>query len=136
MILKHNERLSIHLPLQARLRQAVPKLAFTAIFAWIISDVWLTDGPLLPTFNGTIPTVLIEPAAASLAVSLACALLIFPESTSHLTLFATHKLVGAMRESMDLTSTSLRQFPQQNGESLQALRSRLIGGWAALEPVM
>ncbi|RYG85722.1 MAG: hypothetical protein EON58_22635, partial [Alphaproteobacteria bacterium] len=55
----------------ARLRIRAPKLALTAIFAWIVTDVFLTIGPLLPSFQGTIPQVLIKPAAAALAISLA-----------------------------------------------------------------
>ncbi|KAI5236778.1 hypothetical protein E4T42_09362 [Aureobasidium subglaciale] len=94
----------------ARLRMKVPKLTLTAIFAWIVTDVFLTLGPLLPSFQGTIPQVLIKPAAAALAISLACSVLIFPESTSHLTLFSMQKLVTTMADSLDLTEGFLEQL--------------------------
>lgn len=104
--------------------------------SWIITDVFLTNGPLLPTFNGTLPTVLIEPAAAALAISLACALLIFPESTSHLTLYGMHELAESMSITLSLTSQTLAQYPVDNSEALQGLKTSLIGGWTALEPAI
>ncbi|TIA79417.1 hypothetical protein D6C76_03603 [Aureobasidium pullulans] len=121
----------------ARLRIRAPKLALTAIFAWIVTDVFLTIGPLLPSFQGTIPQVLIKPAAAALAISLACSMFIFPESTSHLTLFSMHKLVTAMSGSLDLTRGFLENYPNTSHmEPMQALRAGVLGGWAALEPAM
>jgi hypothetical protein len=119
----------------ARLRIKAPKLALTAIFAWIVTDVFLTIGPLLPSFQGTIPQVLIKPAAAAIAISLACSMLIFPESTSHMTLFGMHKLVTSMGASLDLTRSFLENYPDTSHmASMQGLRAGVLGGWAALEP--
>ena len=115
----------------------VPKLALTAIFAWIISDVFLTVGPLLPSFQGTIPIVLIKPAAAALAVNLACSILIFPESTSHLVLVNFQKLMSAMIATVPTTAAYL-QHPSDTEADLdvQKLRAGLIGAWAAVEPAL
>ncbi|KAI5205514.1 hypothetical protein AUEXF2481DRAFT_1912 [Aureobasidium subglaciale EXF-2481] len=127
--------LGLFVYLMARLRIRVPKLALTAIFAWIITDVFLTIGPLLPAFQGTIPQVLIKPAAAAIAISLACSMLIFPESTSHMTLHGMHKLVTSMTGSLDLTRGFLANYPDTSHmEPMQGLRSGVLGGWAALEP--
>ncbi|KAI4716426.1 hypothetical protein E4T48_07379 [Aureobasidium sp. EXF-10727] len=127
--------LGLFVYLMARLRIKVPKLTLTAIFAWIITDIFLTIGPLLPSFQGTIPQVLIKPAAAGVAISFACSILIFPESTSHMTLFSMHKLVTSMAGSLDLTRSFLEDYPDTSHmESMQALRAGVLGGWAALEP--
>jgi len=115
----------------------VPKLALTAIFAWIVSDVFLTIGPLLPTFQGTIPIVLIKPAAAILAVNLACSILIFPESTSHLVLVNFQKLMSAMIATVP-TTTAYLQHPSDTEADVdvQKLRAGLIGAWAGIEPAL
>lgn len=129
--------LGLFVYLMARLRIKVPKLTLTAIFAWIVTDIFFTIGPLLPAFQGTIPQVLIKPAAAALAVSLACSMLIFPESTSHMTLFSMHKLINSISSSLDLTTSFLANYPDNSHmEQMQALRSGVIAGWAALEPAM
>lgn len=123
--------------LMARLRMAVPKLALTAVFGWIVSDVFLTIGPLLPTFSGTIPAVLIKPAAAALAVNVACSLLIFPESTSHLVLASFHKLTTTMAATVPMTKQYLEQPSDAEADGdVQKLRAGLIGGWSALEPAL
>ncbi|KAK6004302.1 hypothetical protein QM012_009152 [Aureobasidium pullulans] len=127
--------LGLFVYLMARLRIKVPKLTLTAIFAWIITDIFLTIGPLLPSFQGTIPQVLIKPAAAAVAISLACSMLIFPESTSHMTLYGMHKLVTSMAGCLDLTRGFLQNYPETSHmEPMQALRGGVLGGWAALEP--
>lgn len=126
--------LGLFIYLMARLRIKVPKLALTCVFAWIISDVFLTIGPLLPNFQGTIPQVLIKPAAAGIAISIACSMLIFPESTSHQTLYNMHKLVTSMASSLDLTRGFLENYPDTSHmEPMQSLRAGVLGGWAALE---
>lgn len=129
--------LCLFIYLMARLRIKVPKLTLTAVFAWIVADIFLTIGPLLPSFQGTIPQVLIKPAAAALAISLACSVLIFPESTSHLTLHGMHKLVTSMAGCLDLTRGFLENYPDTSHmEPMQALRAGVLGGWAALEPAL
>ena len=129
--------LGLFIYLMARLRFRVPKLALTAIFAWIVSDVFLTIGPLLPSFQGTIPQVLIKPAAAAVAINLACALLIFPESTSHAALHSMRKLFATMEESVNLTASFLASYPDtSHADQMQALRSAIIENWSVLEPEM
>jgi len=123
--------------LMARLRMAVPKLALTAVFGWIVSDVFLTIGPLLPSFSGTIPAVLIKPAAAALGVNVACSLLIFPESTSHLVLASFHKLTTTIAATVPMTKQYLEQPSDAEADGdVQKLRAGLIGGWSALEPAL
>lgn len=84
--------------LMARLKAAAPKLALTTLFAIIVSDIFLTIAPLLPSFQGTIPQVLVKPAATAIAVNLVCNLLFFPESTSHICLRQVGEVVRPVGE--------------------------------------
>lgn len=56
------------------------------MFALIIADIYLANAPLIPTFQGTIPKVLILPTVIAVGVGLLCNILIFPQSTSSLVL--------------------------------------------------
>lgn len=115
-----------------------PKLTLLAIFGMIVSDVFLSIGPLLPQFSGTIPQVFLKPAAAAIAIGLSSSVLIFPESTSHMVLAGMHKLNSTAASSMSMTVECLQKYPADTTEveKLQGLRMALIAGWGALEPAM
>ncbi|GAM88660.1 hypothetical protein ANO11243_066940 [Dothideomycetidae sp. 11243] len=122
---------------QARLRIKFPKLILTSIFGSIIIDIFLTSGPILPAFNGTIAATLIKPAAAAIAIGLACSILIFPESTSHLVLDDMHRVVTAMSGSLESAMAFLISYPEvHEAEQLQSQKLRLIAAWSKVEPSM
>ena len=126
--------LGLFIYLLARLEKRAPKFMLTTIFGWIVTDIFLTIGPLLPAFEGTIPQVLVKPAAAAIAISLGCSILIFPETTSHMTLFTMEEVVVAMTESLHLTTDFLESYPDTpHIEQMQSLRASLLGTWTALE---
>ncbi|KAH8897286.1 hypothetical protein GQ53DRAFT_743052 [Thozetella sp. PMI_491] len=77
--------------LLARLRVTAPKLMLVGLFATIIGDVYLTSAPLIPTFQGTIPKIMIIPVAIAVGIGAVCNLLIFPQSTSQI-------VVGNMKD--------------------------------------
>ena len=83
--------------LVARIRVAASKLALLQMFAIIVSNIFLTIGPLIPTFLGTIPSVLIKPAATAVGIGMVCNILFFPESTSHLVLETMEGAVAPMK---------------------------------------
>ena len=87
--------------LVARIRVAAPKLALLQVFAIVVSDIFLTTAPLLPSFTGTIPVVLIKPAVTAVGVGMVCNILFFPESTSHLVLETMEGVVKPMRSFLD-----------------------------------
>jgi hypothetical protein len=87
--------------LVARVRVAAPKLALFQVFAIIVSDIFLTIGPLIPSFSGTIPSVLVKPAATAVGIGMVCNLLFFPESTSHLVLETMVGVVTPMKGLID-----------------------------------
>ena len=82
--------------LMARIRVAAPKLTLVQMFAIIVSDIFLTIGPLLPTFSGTIPQTLAIPAITAVGINLVCNFLFFPQSTSHIVMFDMEKMLGSM----------------------------------------
>ncbi|KIW35967.1 uncharacterized protein PV06_11729 [Exophiala oligosperma] len=83
--------------LVARIRVAAPKLALLQVFAIVVSDIFLTIGPLIPSFSGTIPSVLIKPAATAIAIGVVCNIVFFPQSTSHLVLETMEGVVAPMK---------------------------------------
>lgn len=56
------------------------------MFALVIADIYFANAPLIPTFQGTIPKVLILPTVIAVGVGLLCNILIFPQSTTSLVL--------------------------------------------------
>lgn len=66
------------------------------MFALIIADIYLATAPTIPTFQGTIPKVLILPTVIAVGVGLLCNVLIFPQSTSSLILDSMHGILTPM----------------------------------------
>ncbi|CAO1620254.1 unnamed protein product [Parajaminaea phylloscopi] len=60
-----------------------PKLRFCAIFMVIVLDIMCTYGPYLPVQQYTLGTIFLLPIGASLGISFACMLFIFPETLSY-----------------------------------------------------
>ncbi|KAI1610765.1 hypothetical protein EDD37DRAFT_681496 [Exophiala viscosa] len=91
----------VYIYLLARLRAAAPKLTLAQIFGTIIIDVVLTIGPLLPSFEGTIPQILLKPAATAVGLGVVCNVLLFPKSTSYIVLDSVKQLLLPMSEFVD-----------------------------------
>lgn len=118
----------------ARLRVAAPKLMFVQLFATIIMDIFLTTGPLIPTFNGTLPRLLILPASIGVGVSLVCNFLFFPKSTSHIVLDDMAKLLRPMDTLLEAYLLHF-QLPARKMDltKLKVTKVQLVGLYAGLE---
>lgn len=81
---------------KARVRVAAPKLTLVSMFAMVIADIYLATAPTIPTFQGTIPKVLILPTVIAVGVGLVCNVLIFPQSTSSLVLDSMRGILTPM----------------------------------------
>jgi hypothetical protein len=121
---------------QARLRAKNPKFILLQIFATIIVDVTLTIGPLLPSFNGTIPKVLIEPAAIGIGLGLVSHFIFFPRSTSHVVLDSMEGLVRLLKGPLDATETSLLKGEDLNLVDLRKIKAKTIAAYKAMEPAI
>lgn len=121
---------------QARIRAKNPKFALFQIFGTIILDLFLTIGPLLPAFNGTMPKVLIEPAAIGIGLGLACQILLFPKSTSHTVLDGMEGLARLLKGPLDVTMANLIEDETLEMKDLQALKMKTITAYKKIEPAL
>lgn len=113
---------------------AAPKLILLEIFFLIISDIFLTIAPLLPSFQGTIPQVLIKPAASATAVAIVCSTIIFPESTSHACLSGFESIMAPMRGFIEAFSLSFEHHPIEfDLAKLDETKSAVLGAYKGLE---
>ncbi|KAJ5958666.1 Brefeldin A sensitivity protein-related protein [Penicillium vulpinum] len=120
----------------SRLRAMNPKFILLQIFGIIIIDVTLTIGPLLPSFNGTIPKVLIEPAAIGIGLGLVSHFLFFPRSTSHVVLAGMEDLVRLLKGPLDVTEKSLLTGEDLAMADLQKIKMKSIAAYKDLKPAL
>jgi hypothetical protein len=105
------------------------------MMACIISVVYLTTAPLLPTFNGTIPTTLIIPSALAAGVGFVCNIFIFPTSTAS-------EMIDGMRQVLspmpDFLNACLLGFKHpglhMDPEVLMGTRLKVVAAYKALQP--
>ncbi|KAJ5089192.1 hypothetical protein N7532_007876 [Penicillium argentinense] len=122
--------------LLARLRAKNPKFALFQIFGTISLDIFLTIGPLLPSFSGTIPKVLIEPAAIGIGLGLASSILFFPKSTSSTVLDGMEAVVRLLKGPTDVTYSSLIEGDTLELKDLIMLKMKTITAYKKIEPAL
>ncbi|KAJ5908322.1 hypothetical protein N7495_001004 [Penicillium taxi] len=120
----------------ARFRATNPKFTLFQIFGTIIMDIFLTIGPLLPSFNGTIPKILVVPAAIGIGIGLACQILLFPKSTSHTVLEGMESLSRLLKGPLDVTVASLIENEQLVMKDLVDLKMKIIATHKSIEPAL
>ncbi|GJP90533.1 hypothetical protein CBS76997_5878 [Aspergillus niger] len=119
----------------ARLRASNPKAALTAIFGIIISDLFLNYTPLLPSFSGTLPLTLVKPAAIGVGLGLACSILFFPQSTSHVVLDSMEDIVRLLQVPLAMTANTLcKKDEQPNPDDLRMTQAGIIQKYKSMEP--
>ncbi|KAF3938728.1 hypothetical protein ABW19_dt0201219 [Dactylella cylindrospora] len=101
---------NIFIYFMARLQASFPKLILVSIFGIIVIDVYLTTGPLIDNFRGTLPIIFVKPLTSSVAVGIVLSLLVFPESCSHATLAMLSKSLGRAREVLGITKSTLQDM--------------------------
>lgn len=99
-------------------------------------DIFITIGPLLPSFSGTIPKVLIEPAAIGIGIGLACNILFFPTSTSYTVLEGMEGVVRLLRGPLDVTVASLIDGENLILRDLQKIKMKSLGAYKKVEPAL
>ncbi|OAA64128.1 hypothetical protein LEL_10648 [Akanthomyces lecanii RCEF 1005] len=119
----------------ARVRLTNPKFSFMQIFGTIVSDVFLLNGPSLPSFNGSIGSILVKPGAIGIGLGAVSCLLFFPQTTSYAIMDKMESLLRTFDASIQATQRRLRREPV-NVASLNADRARLVGVWKAMQPLM
>ncbi|KAF7542177.1 hypothetical protein G7Z17_g11813 [Cylindrodendrum hubeiense] len=126
--------LGLFVYLVARIRVAAPQLTLVTIFALVVADVFLTTAPLIPTFVGTIPKMMIIPAAIGVGVGVVCNIFIFPQSASQLILTDMAKVLAPMKEFVKSLSSHLHD-PERKFDLLQLeeLKNTLITLYTNIE---
>ncbi|KAM3431054.1 hypothetical protein MY4824_007348 [Beauveria thailandica] len=119
----------------ARLRLTNPKFSFMQIFGTIVSDVFLLNAPSLPSFNGSIGSVLVKPGAIGIGLGAASCLLFFPQTTSYAIMAKMEGLLRTFNGAIKASDRRLRKEPIYLA-SLNVDRARLIGVWKAMQPLM
>lgn len=99
-------------------------------------DLFLTIGPLLPSFNGILPKLLIEPAAIGIGLGLASHILFFPKSTSHTVLDGMEGLVRLLKGPLDVTFAGLIDGQDSELEDLRKLKMKIIEVIKEIEPAL
>ncbi|KAJ6007600.1 hypothetical protein N7540_011576 [Penicillium herquei] len=122
--------------LLARFRAKNPKFVLFQIFGTIIMDIFLTIGPLLPSFEGTIAKVLVEPAAIGVGLGLACQILLFPKSTSCAVLEGMEGLTRLLKGPLDVTEAGLLSDESLSFADLTAIKMKIIGTYKAIQPAL
>ncbi|KAJ5786336.1 uncharacterized protein N7503_011548 [Penicillium pulvis] len=122
--------------LLARLRTKNPKFTLFQIFGTIIMDIFLTIGPLLPSFQGTIAKVLIEPAAIGIGIGLACSILLFPKSTSSTVLDGFEGLARLVKGPLDVTAATLFEDESPALTDLIKLKMKAIDTYKKIIPAL
>ncbi len=102
----------------------VPKLKIFTVFMFLTLDVMCTYGPLFPTTRYTLGEYFMTPIGCSFAICLAAQILVFPETLAHAWQLRYIKMLGAVRQVVDLHSDALVQvakhhdsFPEPSTQS-------------------
>ncbi|RDW66627.1 hypothetical protein BP5796_09376 [Coleophoma crateriformis] len=121
--------------LVCRLRVAAPKLILVQMMASIVSIIFLTDAPLLPTFQGTLPKSLIIPVAIAAGVSLVCNVFIFPTSASSEVLHGVGEILSPMPTFLDACLLGWKH-PRlsMSAEVLMSTKLKIVMAYKALQP--
>ncbi|KAL2812650.1 hypothetical protein BJX63DRAFT_396265 [Aspergillus granulosus] len=127
--------LCVFIYLLSRLRAANPKTALTSLFGIIITDIFLCYGPVLPSFNGTLPLSLVKPAAAGIGIGFACAILFFPRSTSNIILEGIEDVIELLKAPLQFSfAASSKGLREEDAKYLEKCQARVIAGYQKLEP--
>jgi hypothetical protein len=117
------------------MRAANPKTALTSLFGIIITDIFLCYGPVLPSFNGTLPLSLVKPAAAGVGIGFACAVLFFPRSTSDIILEGIEDVVEHLKAPLQFSfASSSKELGATDVAYLEKCQAMVIGMYQKLEP--
>ncbi|KAL1847746.1 hypothetical protein Plec18170_008407 [Paecilomyces lecythidis] len=100
----------------------------------IITDIFITIGPLLPQFSGTIPRTLIEPAAIGVGVGLVASIFLFPQSTSHQALYSVEKFLQRLRNPLELNF--VEEGSSAELKKLLKLKGHIITEYKSLVPLI
>ncbi|KAF4952755.1 hypothetical protein FGADI_6508 [Fusarium gaditjirri] len=126
----------LYLYLIARLRVAAPKLRLTQMMGCIVSAVFLTQAPLLPSFDGNIARPLVLPCAIAEGIAMVCSIFIFPSSSASEALNIFQDLLAPMPTFLDACYLGLK-YPSttMNTDRLTGVKLKLLASHSRLKSI-
>jgi hypothetical protein len=101
----------------------------------IVSNVFLTDAPLIPTFQGTLAKTLILPCAITTGIGVVCNILIFPTSSSSEALDGMKMLLSPIPAFLDACLLSFKHPNlRMSSQMLIETRLQILKAYKGLEP--
>ncbi|KAH6892939.1 hypothetical protein B0T10DRAFT_481127 [Thelonectria olida] len=120
----------------ALLRVAFPKLLLVQILGSIVSVIYLTSAPLLPTFNGTLAKVIVIPCAIAAGIGIVCNVFVFPTSSTSEALDGMRDVLQPMPNFLDACLLGLKHPGLDMSEAkLTGLRIKVLSSYKAIEPL-
>jgi hypothetical protein len=103
----------------------------------IVSTVFLTQAPLLPSFNGNVAKPLVLPCAIAEGIALACSIFIFPTTSESEALNLLKDLLAPMPTFLDACLLGLKHPGlSMSTEILTAAKLKLLTAYTQLGPVI
>ncbi|PCD46669.1 hypothetical protein AU210_002070 [Fusarium oxysporum f. sp. radicis-cucumerinum] len=126
----------LYLYMIARLRVAAPKLRLTQMMGCIVSAVFLTQAPLLPSFNGNIARPLVLPCAIAEGIAMVCSIFIFPSSSASEALNIFQDLLAPMPTFLDACYLGLK-YPSitMSTDRLTGVKLELLASYSRLKSI-
>lgn len=103
----------------------------------IVSDLYLTTIPLLPTFQGTVPKTFVLPVAISAGIGMVCNLLIFPRSTASIIRDSMHKVLDPMSGFIEALDWHFKS-PESRFDTgrLQLMNTELVTAYKGIDGLL
>ncbi|TQV99644.1 hypothetical protein V2A60_005100 [Cordyceps javanica] len=120
----------------SRLRYAFNLTVLTQLFGIIATDIFLVIGPTLTRWTPRLPEVVVLPAACGCAIGIACALFIFPQSTSQVAVGQIEDLLIMLNHPIQTGRQFVAGSLDFDINMLQRTRRRAITLYAQLQPNM
>lgn len=120
----------------SRIRYAADKAVLFQLFGIIATDIFLIFGPTLTQWTPRVAETVVLPAACGVAIAIACAVLIFPQSTSQVALGQIEDLLILLNRPIQTGRQFIAGDSNIDANYLRKTKSRAITLYAQLQPGM
>lgn len=97
-----------------------PKLKIGGVFLLIVADVMCSYGPLFPAQNYLLAKIFMIPIGCSIAISLACQFLVFPETLNTAWQYNLIKLLGVARKTLGIHRSTMERMRHEDPSTVEA----------------
>lgn len=104
------------------------------MLAVIVANAFLTEAPLIPTFQGTLAKGFVVPCAIATGIGVVCNIFIFPTSSSSEVLDGMRMLLSPMPAFLDACLLSFKHFNlDMSTENLTGTKTQIMMAYKAQE---